>query len=31
VLDAAQDFPPVVPEIAHRHRFHTASVSPVRQ
>lgn len=31
VLDAAQDFSPIIPEIAHRHRVHVASVSPVRQ
>jgi hypothetical protein len=31
VLDAAQDFSPIIPEIAHRHRVHMASVSPVRQ
>lgn len=30
-LDAAQDFSPIVPKIAHCHRVHIENVSPVRQ
>jgi hypothetical protein len=31
VLDAAQDFSPIVSEVAYCHRVHIASVSPVRR